>query len=301
MRVLVTGGTGFIGSNIVFKLLEENHKVFATGVDSEQKLPDNVEILGYDFANLDWKKINKLDILFHQAAINDTTLMDRELMFKINVEGTKKLFKNAIENGCKKIVYASSTAIYGNAPAPYIENKTPIVPLNPYAESKKLVEEFVIEFAKDHPDVIIVGLRYCNVYGLGEGKKGKRSTMIYQLAQQMLKGNPRIFKDGEQKRDYIYVKDVVRANILAAKAKQSCIVNCGYGKATTFNELIRILNLVLKTNRVPEYIDNPYLGKYQDYTECDMNLAKKMIGFVPEFDIVSGIKDYYNTGFLVEK
>jgi len=300
MKVLVTGGTGFIGSNIVSKLLKEGHHVFATGIDSEQKLP-NVEIIGYDFANLDWQKISKLDILFHQAAINDTALMDRELMFKVNVEGTNKLFKKAIENGCKKIIYASSTAIYGNSPAPYIENKTPIKPLNPYAESKKLVEEFVIKFAKQHHDVIIVGLRYCNVYGTGEEKKGKRATMIYQLAQQMLNGNPRIFKYGEQKRDYIYIKDVVKANMLAAKAKQSCIVNCGYGKATTFNELIKILNSVLETNRVPEYIDNPYLGKYQDYTECDMSLARKMIDFVPEFDIVSGIQDYYDAGFLVQK
>ena len=158
-----------------------------------------------------------------------------------------------------------------------------------------------MQFAQKHPEIIIVGLRYCNVYGPGESHKGKRSSMIYQLAQQISKGNPRIFKMGEQKRDFIYVKDVVEANILASKAKESCIVNCGLGKATTFNRIIEILNKALGTNRKTEYIDNPYADQYQNFTECDMNLAKQKIGFAPEYGIEKGIKDYYESGFLVDR
>lgn len=299
MKVLVTGGTGFIGSNIAMKLIEKGHEVLITGTDAEFKIPNfKGKYLHPSFVGLDFNAIGKIDVLFHQAAINDTTFLDKNEMFRANVESSKALFEYVIKNGCKKIVYASSTAVYGNLHAPYKEDMG-FQPLNPYAESKIALDELAMKIAKEHPDVTIVGLRYCNVYGKNEKYKDKRATMIYQLAQQMLKGNPRIFKDGEQKRDYIYVKDVVQANLLASQAKESCVVNCGYGKATTFNEMIKILNKVLGLNRTPEYIDNPYGESYQNYTECDMSLAKQKIGFIPQFDIEAGIKDYYDSGELI--
>ena len=301
MKALVTGGTGFIGSNLVAHLINEGHEVIITGHDAEQKLPDfKGKILQPSFIGLDWDSIGKVDVLFHQAAINDTTFMDEREMMRANFDSSIELFKRVAANGCKKIVYASSTAIYGDAPAPYKED-TPMNPLNPYAVSKKLLDEFAMKFAKEHPDITIVGLRYCNVYGPGESHKGKRASMIYQLAQQMVKGNPKIFKDGEQKRDWIYVKDVVTANILASQAKESCSVNCGSGKATSFNDLIKHLNEVLNLNRTPEYINNPYADRYQSHTECDMSLAKEKIGFVPKFDAKSGIKDFHDSGFLIQK
>lgn len=301
MKVLVTGGTGLVGSNLVRELLKQGHDVSITGSDAYQKIPEFKGKTFYaSFLGIDWDALEKYDVLFHQAAINETVLMDKREMFRSNVDSTKKLFEEVVKRGCKRIVFASSTAIYGNAPAPQKES-SPLQPLNPYAESKIAMEQVVKDLQKKHPDVIFVGLRYCNVYGPGELWKGKRATMIYLLAQQMQKGNPKIFRDGEQKRDYIYVKDVVQANLLAAKAKESCIVNCGSGKATTFNEVIRILNKVLGVNRKPEYIDNPYLGRYQDHTECDMALAKQKLGFIPKFDIEAGIKEYYDTGFLVKK
>ena len=144
----------------------------------------------------------------------------------------------------------------------------------------------------------MVGLRYCNVYGPGESHKGTRASMVYQLARQMRERNPRLFKNGEQLRDYIYVKDVVEANMLAAKAKSSCVVNCGSGRATSFNDLVKLLNGFFGTSRSPEYIDNPYEASYQNHTECDMSLAKERLGFAPKFTIKSGIGDYVKSGFL---
>lgn len=292
MRILVTGGTGFIGSNLVEELMRQGHEVIITGHDAERK-PSGFKgkYLQPSFIGLDWDEIDKVDVLFHEAAINDTTLMDKKEMFRANVESTKELFTRVIKNGCKHIVYATSTAVYGNSPAPYKENEG-IEPLNPYAESKVAVDEFAMKLAREHPDVVIVGLRYCNVYGPGEQHKNKRASMIFQLSEQMKKGNPKLFKDGEQKRDWIYVKDVVRANILASQAKESCIVNCGSGQAVTFNFLVKTLNEVLGTNRDIKYIDNPYEGRYQNYTECDMTLAKEKIGFVPEYDAAKGIKNF---------
>ncbi len=299
MKCLVTGGTGFIGSNLVLHLIQAGWEVAITGHDAEQQLPGfSGKYLQPSLIGIDWNEIGSLDVLFHQAAINDTRLMDRKEMLRANLESSEKLFSYAVGKGCKRIVYASTTAIYGRLPAPYKE-EGPFDLNTPYAESKKMLDDFAMTFADQHPDVTIVGLRYCNVYGPLENHKGKRATMIYHLAQQMRNGNPKLFKYGEQKRDYIYIQDVVRANMLAAKARESCVVNCGYGEAVMFNKLIDMLNEILGTNRIAEYFDNPYKDTYQDYTECDMTLAKEKLSFIPKIDIRSGIKDYFESGFLV--
>ncbi len=293
IKCLVTGGTGFIGYNIMKQLQKDGYKVFITGKKGECYEDVKNLIIGYDLFELDWGKIRDIDILFHQAAIVDTTIMNREEMMCVNVDASKFLFEQAVKHGCKNIVYASSTASYGNEPAPYKEGITKQNPLNPYGESKKLLDEFAVEFAKKYPEVVVVGLRYCNVYGRHDEHKGKMRCYISQMAEQMRVGNPKLFIDGEQKRDYIYIKDVVRANILASKSKQSCIINCGSGKAVSFNYLVSVLNKVLGLNRIPEYIKNPYKENYQNYTECDMSLAKEKIGFVPEYSVEKGIEEIY--------
>lgn len=301
MRVLVTGGTGFIGSNLALRLFDGGHDVLITGTDGEQNLPQfQGRVLPRDFSRLDWGTLGPIDVVFHQAAINDTTLMDRAGMFRVNVEAALKLFADAVAHGCRRIVYASSCALYGDALAPYREDG-PAHPLNPYGESKLALDEKAMAFAKAHQGATVVGLRYSNVYGSRENHKGKRATMVYQFAQQMVKGNPRLFQYGEQKRDYIFVGDAVGANLRAAEAQASCVVNCGSGTATTFNELVTILNGVLNTERVPEYIENPYAAQYQSHTECDMSLAREKLGFVPAVDIRSGIKHYFKSGDLVRE
>ena len=286
-----------MGSNITQRLVELGHEVLVTGTEGEQRVPAHMTLIDLKALEKDASALGKLDAVFHEAANNDTTSLDRAEMMRANVDFSMLIFERAAEAGCKRIVFASSTAIYGNGPTPYKEDQE-LQPLNPYAESKKIMEEKAREFARAHPDIRVVGLRYCNVYGPGEAHKGKRASMIYQLAQQMKKGNPRIFKDGEQRRDYIYVKDVVAANLLALEAKENCIVNCGSGRATSFNTLIELLNKTLGLDRTPEYIDNPYEGRYQSHTECDMSLAKEKFGFTPAFDISKGINDYFKSGTL---
>ncbi|MDO8482050.1 MAG: NAD-dependent epimerase/dehydratase family protein [bacterium] len=298
MRVLVTGGTGFIGSNIVRELIRRGDDVVITGSDAEQKIPGFTgTYLQPGFQGLNWESIGSLDAVFHEAAINDTQSKDAREMMRANVDASMSLFEYAVKNGCKHIVYASSTAIYGDGPTPYKELQT-LKPLTPYAESKKVLEEKATAFGDANPGIVIVGLRYCNVYGPGESHKGKRASMICQIAQQMKKGNPRLFRAGEQKRDYIYVKDAVRANMLALEAKENMVLNCGSGTATSFNDLVRILNGVLGTDRKPEYFENPFASSYQDHTECDMSLAKAKLGFVPEFNVERGIADYAESGLL---
>ena len=291
MNCLVTGATGLVGSNLAHELVNHGDDVTITCHEAEQPLPwFKGKRLYASFIGLDWDALGDVDVLFHQAAMNNTRELDRNEMMRANLHSSKLLFEKAIEHGCHHIVYASSTAIYGRHPAPYHE-EGPFDLNTPYAESKKLMEEMANELAEKHPQVTFVGLRYCNVYGPGESHKGSRASMVHQLIQQMPKGDPRLFKWGEQKRDYIYVKDVVRANLAAAKAKENAIVNCGSGTATTFKRLMEILNFELGLERTPQYFDNPYEGNYQDHTECDMSLAKQAIGFVPEWTIEAGIHD----------
>jgi len=302
MRCLVTGGTGFIGSNIALELHKQGHDVLITGANYEQKLPEFAgRILQPSFIGLDWDRIGKVDVLFHQAGITDNQFKDESEVFRANVESAGKLFEYVISQGCTQIVYASSTAVYGMTTQPPYKESMPVDPHNAYARSKVAIEKIARELGEKHPDVVFVGLRYCNVYGPRENHKGLLSTMIYQFAQQMLTGNPRMFKFGEQKRDYIYVKDVVKANLLASQVKKSCVVNCGGGISVTFKKLAEVLNKVMSLKREPEFIENPFEGNYQDYTECNMDLAKEKIGFVPDYDIEKGIQDYYDSGWLVRR
>lgn len=298
MRILVTGGTGFIGSNLVNALIPAGHDIIITGSDAEQRIPGfQGTYLQPGLTGIDWDRLGAIDILFHQAAINDTTATDETEMMRHNVHDPLILFKKVMQAGCRRIVYASSTAGYGDAPAPYKEDGQ-MNPLNPYGRSKKLLDEHAMALATEHPGTVIVGLRYCNVYGPGESHKGARASMIRQLALQMLHGDPRVFRDGEHKRDFIYVKDVVEANLLAAKATRSCVVNCGFGKARTFNDIIAILNRTMGLSRTTHYLDNPHAGTYQHHTECDMAQAKARLGFTPRWTLEDGINDYHQTGLL---
>ena len=299
MRVLVTGGTGFIGSNLARHLSAEGHEVWVTGTGGEQELSElRARVLPKEFWALDWGALPPLDVVFHLAANNDTTLLDRTDMFRVNVTAALALFTGTVDHGCQRIVYASSCAVYGNVPVPYRE-EGPVHPLNPYGESKLALDEAAMAFARTHQSVTVVGLRYSNVYGPGEEHKGRRASMVFQLAQQMRRGDPRLFKWGEQKRDYVFVEDAVRANLRAATARESTIVNCGSGVATTFNELVALLNETRQTRRVPAYIDNPHAGRYQDHTVCDLTRAREQLGFIPRVDLRSGIRAYAASGHLL--
>jgi ADP-L-glycero-D-manno-heptose 6-epimerase len=139
----------------------------------------------------------------------------------------------------------------------------------------------------------IVGLRYSNVYGPGEAHKGKFASMIHQLAKQMRAGKrPRIFTAGQQKRDFVYIDDVVQVNEKAAKSAQSGIFNAGAGASWSFNEVVAELNRVLKTDLQPDYFDNPY-GFTQDWTETDLTQSRAVLSYEPKFDLKSGIDAYF--------
>ncbi len=291
MKILVTGGTGFVGSNLTNRLVDMGHEVTVIGTKTEQKTNAS-RYLELHFDGVDWDSVGPQDVLFHQAANNDTLDLNEEEMLRANVYTPLRMFYRLACMGCRQFVYASSTAVYGDSPAPYIEGVTPPSPLNPYGKSKYFFEKLIAKMP-EKLNVNVVGLRYCNVYGPGESHKGKRASMIYQLAQQMMAGQPpKLFKHGEQKRDWINVEDVVQANLAAMNYPMSGVFNVGSGKATTFNDIVRILNRELNTNYETVWIGNPYKKRYQEYTECDMTKSKNELGFVPQIDIETGIANY---------
>jgi ADP-L-glycero-D-manno-heptose 6-epimerase len=298
MRILVTGGTGFIGSNLTRKLVNLGHDVVLTGHHAENKVEGIKKFLNTHLTGIDWKALGPIDVVFHQAANNDTLDEDSHEMYLANVEGPRTLFRRAVDAGCNQFVYASSTAVYGDAPTPYVEdNKDYILPLNAYGISKAIFDSFAMDFAEKN-DINMVGLRYCNIYGPGEGHKGKRASMIYQIYQTMKTGlRPKLFRDGSQARDWCYVKDAVEANILASKFEGREVFNIGTGNAVSFNDIVAIFQEHMKLGSEfhwpgPLYIDNPYEDKYQARTECCIDKAKKLLGWEPQFDVRKGIEDF---------
>jgi ADP-L-glycero-D-manno-heptose 6-epimerase len=160
------------------------------------------------------------------------------------------------------------------------------------------MERLAGRYAAQQPRQPIIGLRYFNVYGPGENHKDKFASMITQLARQMRAGRrPRVFTDGEQKRDFVYIDDVVQANCRAITAHASGVFNVGSGQALSFNQVIEHLNVVLKTDLPPDYFDNPY-GFFQTHTEADLGDARRNLDYVPAYDLQRGIHAYHASGQL---
>lgn len=299
-NILVTGGAGFIGSNLTLELQAQYPEARIVVVD-DFRSGDFKNLRGFrgdvvagDVSRLDWAAQfgdRVFDGIFHLASITDTTVHDQFLQVHDNVEGFRRLLAFASPNQTP-VVYASSAATYGMADGKQVEDQAP-APANVYAFSKVQLDNLAREQAGRNPAWRIVGLRYFNVYGPREGHKKAAASMIYQLYLQMKAGKrPRVFRAGEHCRDFVYVKDVVALTIRAATAPRSGVFNCGSGLATSFNAVIASLNECLGTALETEYIENPYGHFYQPYTQADMTRAQVELDFTPAWTPARGIADY---------
>ena len=299
---IITGGAGFIGSNLTLSLQEKFPDAHLTVID-DFRSGNFKNLAGYrgDFvaenlATFDWQEkfgdptAAGFDAIFHLASITDTTVHDQFVQVHDNVESFRRLL-NFARPTKTRIIYASSAATYGSATEASAESNG-AAPANVYAFSKVIMDNIARQAAAESPDWIMVGLRYFNVYGPREAHKGVPASMIYHLAQQIKAGKrPRIFKHGEQKRDFVYVRDVVEGTLCALDAKTSGICNIGAGEARSFNELIEVLNKCLSTNFEPEYFDNPH-AHYQNFTQADLTRARKALKYEPRFSLEDGVRDY---------
>lgn len=269
---LVTGEKGFCGGNLIKRL--------------DNAIGDNGKEL------IDVPTVNAV---LHQAAISSTVGVSEEDINHSNVEYPMSLFNKLVEKGCKTFVVASSTAVYGDQPGPFFEDMLR-KPLNAYARSKVDLEDFCITFANKHQADMTI-LRYCNVFGPGEAAKGNMASMIYQIAKAIKnRTQPKLFKYGEQRRDWVPVETVCLANINSLKLRGCNIINCGGGITVSFNDIVAIVNHILGEKAEPCYIDNPYDGFYQNHTECNMDKSKSLLGIGVETNLYKKIEDYLMGG-----
>ena len=309
--ILITGGAGFIGSNLAFYLQENfiNSKIIIFDCFRNNEIFPNGNLISLGhYKNLIGFKgdiicgnINSqtdllllsdynFDFIFHHAAISDTRVYDQEIIMKTNVNSFYDII-NIAKKDKAILVYASSAATYGSLSSPQTVGQES--PENPYGFSKFLMDQIANRFSVENPDMTIVGLRFFNVYGPREYFKSSTASMVIQLGHQILDGKaPRLFENSSQiSRDFIYVNDVVQANIKACSSMKNGTYNVGTGISRNFQEIVDILQKELKTKLEIEYFPNPYSG-YQMHTQANITSTKINLDFKPKFTLEEGIEAY---------
>lgn len=289
--VLVTGATGFIGSNLCLELESRGYRVLATDNYRTSK-PQNLEGFGGSLIELDTRDIAKIKdplyAIFHHGDITDPRFPNDNEVYDHNLNCFKAVAELAAKNRAT-LVFASTAGLYGNGPVPMHEDQPKDI-VTAYGRSKQKMEDLAVELSKVQH---IVGLRYFNVFGPRESHKGRAASMIYHLSNQIVEGKtPRLFKHGHHKRDFVYVKDVVAANLCALQAP-SGIYNVGTGVATSFKELVGVIDSVLGTHSEIEYFDMPYDPKtYQNDTQADTARARRQLGLEINWPLAKAVRDY---------
>jgi nucleoside-diphosphate-sugar epimerase len=298
VKVLVTGGAGFIGGHLVDALLAQGASVrvidnFSTG--RRENLAHNlsrIELVEGDISDQEAiaRAVHGVDTVFHEAAIpsvarsvNDPIASDRA-----NVGGTCSVLQACRVAGVRKLVYAASSSAYGDTEVlPKVETMTPR-PMSPYAVSKLTGEHYVTVFGKLF-GFETVSLRYFNVFGPRQDPKSDYAAVIPKFITRMLRGErPMIHGDGEQSRDFCFIENTVSANLLAAKARTSGeVVNVACGARATLNQLVEMINQSLKTNLAPEY----GAGRAGDvrHSLADISAAKALFGYEIKYDLAAGL------------
>ncbi len=315
--IIVTGAAGFIGSCLVAKLNEEGYNDIVI-VDDFSQVDKNRNLEGKTYTHKversifqQWLNENHrfVQFIFHIGARTDTTEFNKAIFDELNLEYTKVIWNTCVEFGLP-LVYASSAATYGNGEFGYDDNEALIeklVPLNPYGESKNDFDKWAI--AQEKKPYFWVGLKFFNVYGPNEFHKGRMASVIFHAFNQITKtGGMKLFrshnpeyKDGEQLRDFVYVKDVTSVCIfLLNHRKNSGIYNLGSGKARTFLDLVKNTFKAMGKPEHIEFIDTPIdiRDKYQYFTEANMSKLKSIGYTTPFHTLEEGVSDYV-TGYLI--
>ena len=295
MKFAVTGGAGFVGSNIVKLLVKENHDVLVidnmhTGKkENLQEIFDKIEFFELDIRNIPEleNKIKDVDGIFHEAAltiVQESFLMEEEY-YDVNVKGTENIFKIAEKYGIK-VVFASSSSVYGNTEKiPIIENNERN-PINPYGKTK-LEDEFLAEkYSKK--GVSIIGLRYFNIFG--KGQTGSYAGVITKFVNKLKeKKSPIIFGDGSQIRDFIFVEDIAQSNLSAMLSKINFgFFNIGTGKTTTILQLAKFLIKLYNLEISPEFSD-PLDGDVQK-SQANIKKTQQLLNWTYKIDIEEGLE-----------
>ncbi|MCE1189619.1 MAG: SDR family oxidoreductase [Ignavibacteria bacterium] len=300
MRVLVTGGAGFIGSNIVEELLRRDYKVrvidnLSTGrVENIREFEKEIEFIEGDIRSyhIVEKTVQDVDVILHQAALPSVprSIGDPITSNDVNVSGTLNLLNAAKDKGVKRFVFASSSSVYGDTlELPKHEEMIPY-PMSPYAASKLAGEHYCRVFNRIYGLETII-LRYFNVFGPRQNPFSQYAAVIPRFIKFIHDGkSPVVFGDGEQSRDFTYIRNVVEANILAATHPNLnfLIANCATQQKITINELIAYINKFLGTDVKPIY-EAPRSGDVKE-SLASIEKAKNILGYRPLVQFLDGLK-----------
>jgi nucleoside-diphosphate-sugar epimerase len=310
-KFLVTGGAGFIGSNICKRLVEEGCFVrivdnLLTGKKSNlDTFIDKVEFIEADMGDdtVARSAMKDIEVVLHQGALPSVprSVDDPAATHKHCIDATFTLLLAARDAGIKRFVYASSSSAYGDTPTlPKIETMSP-APLSPYAVGK-LVGEYYCSVFHEVYGLETISLRYFNVFGPYQDPTSQYAAAIPAFVTAILKNEPpTIYGDGEQSRDFTYVDNVVEANLLAARAKHTAgeVLNIACGEAVTVNKIIDMINEILDKNIKPIYTD-PRPGDVK-HSLADITAAEKLLGFKPIVEFKDGLKlaiEWYRENLL---
>ena len=292
-RVLVTGGAGFIGSNLANHLAADNDVIAVDDLHlgTPENLSDDVEFVDASVLDDDLPT-EGVDVLFHLAAYSSYTMAEenKRAATRVNVEGFVNAVEQARDEGCDTVVYASTSSIYGSRTDPSPE-ELPVEARTCY-EASKLAREQYGEYFHHHYNMTLAGLRFFSVYqgyGGAEEHKGEYANTVAQFTHKIANGErPNVFGDGSQTRDFTHVHDIVRGIELAADHRLQGIYNLGTGQSYTFNTMIEMINEELGTDVAPEYVENP-LEVYVHDTMADATKMREATGWEPEIDFAEGV------------
>ena len=295
-RVLVTGGGGFIGSNLASHLATDNDVIALDNgyLGTEDNVDDGVEYVGRSVVEDDLP--TDVDVVFHLAALSSYAMHedDPTTGARVNVEGFVNVVEQAREDGCETVVYASTSSIYGDRTEPSPEDMD--VEVQTGYEASKLARERYAEYFHNHYDMSMAGMRFFSVYqGMEEGAeehKGEYANLIAQFADDIANGRrPEIWGDGTQTRDFTHVDDIVRGLELAADHELTGIYNLGTGEQYSFNTLVERLNEALGTDIDPVHEDNPIPEEiYVHDTMADASKMYEATGWEPQISFDEGVE-----------
>jgi UDP-glucose 4-epimerase len=306
-KALFTGGAGFIGSNTVEKLVERGVEVLVLdsmylGDESNlSSVKEDVKII--EGSVMDREKVEEAvkgcDTVFHLAARSSSPMHkdDPAEGARINIEGFINVVESAIDAGAEKVVYASTSSMYGSIEPPQAEDSGE-VPINRYAASKMARERYAQMYSYKS-EIETTGLRYFSVFGPHERAKGEYANVVTQFLWKMQNGEkPVIWGDGRQERDFTFVGDVADATIKAAERREELdgeYFNVGAGEPVSFVDVVGHLNDALGNDIEPEHIENPR-DKYFKFQEADISKSRNVLGWEPSHSFKKGLKktvDYY--------
>lgn len=311
-NVLVTGGAGFIGSNLTESLLERGHRVriidnFSTGKRENlvfDKKYFNFEVIEGDIRDLTvcQKAVKNIEYVFHQAALPSVqrSVEDPLTSNSINVKGTLNVLLAARDERAKRVIYASSSSIYGDTPVLPKREEMPPNPLSPYALQKFIGEQYNQLFFQLY-GLETISLRYFNIFGPKQDPNSIYSAVIPKFIDALLHGvPPTVFGDGEQSRDFTYIDNVVEANLLAMSLEHTCgeVMNIACGKRTSLNQLLNILQDILDSKISPVY-QEPRKGDVR-HSLADISRGGKVLNYAPKVEIEIGLKktvEYFKKQF----